>query len=99
MYGCFEYSITEVLTRTFGDRLAQVTVCLNHGQSYSKQLEIRIDGLLDISDGIHQLTHALEGVELGLNRYQNPVGGRQCVDCKQTQRGRRVDDDNIEVTD
>ncbi|SUZ92085.1 uncharacterized protein METZ01_LOCUS44939, partial [marine metagenome] len=63
-----------MLARSFSHGLAEVAVGLNHSQSDSKHLELWIDRLLHLSDGVDQLPHALERVELGLDGYQHPVG-------------------------
>ena len=58
---------------------------------------MRIDGLFDAGDGVHQARNALQRIIFALNRDEDAVRRAQCVDGQQPQGRRAVDEDEIEI--
>ena len=70
---------------------------IDHGEPYPVDLQIRVDPILDLLDGVLQQGDCAQGEELGHQRDDHPVGGGECVDGQQPQAGLAVDDDHVVV--
>ena len=80
------------------DHLAgQIGALVEHRQQDAVDLEVRVEGVPHALDGIYDLADSLQGQVLGLDRDQHGVGGDQRVERDQTQRGRAIDEDMIEL--
>ena len=80
-----------------GDVRRQRCSCVIHGQQHARETQSRIEVVANEVDGGKQLTEALQGVILGLDRDQNSVRRGKRVDGKKPDGGRAVEEDEIEV--
>src|SRR2546425_2155593 len=68
---------------------------LEHGQDDAQDPELGIQPLTHELDRLEQMRQPLEGVELALQRHENPAGGGQGVDGQQAEGRWAVDHDEV----
>jgi hypothetical protein len=62
-----------------------------HGGEDADDLEVGVEALPDLLDGVHQQGHPAQGEVLALERDEDAVGGGEGVDGEQAETGRAVD--------
>ena len=73
----------------------QVRPAIEHGQDDALEGERRIEVVADEVDRAEQLGQPFECVVLALERHEDRVRGRQCIDGEQSERWRAVDEDVV----
>src|SRR3990172_7064004 len=68
---------------------------VEHRQHDALDFEPGVQALAHELDGLEQVSEPLEGVELALERHQDPVGGHQGIDRQEAERRWAVDDDPL----
>src|SRR5512145_200112 len=92
-----EYLTGEISLNFLTDLQRQAGPTIKHCQDNSEHREGRIQPFLDQFDGLEKMRQPLEGVELALQWDQDPVSGREGIDCQETQ-GRRTVDQCVLIT-
>ena len=80
-----------------GDSLGEVGAVVEHGEDDAFDEEAGVEGLADALDGVEQFADAFQGEVLGLHGDEDGVGGDQGVEGEQVERGRTVEDDDLEL--
>lgn len=81
----------------FCDLLRQDGSAVVHGQQDSCQVKGGVQVLLNAPDGVEQLRNTLQCVVLALNRNEHLTCGSECVDGQESERGRAVDEEVVDV--
>ena len=68
-----------------------------HRAEDAEHLEVGVEPVLHLADGVGEQRDPPQREELALQRHQHPVGRGQRVDGEQAQRGRAVDEDHVVV--
>src|SRR5207302_3600270 len=87
----------EVGAHLVGHLLGELGACVVHGQDDGAQLQTGVEVALDQVDVPKQLSQALERVVLALDGHHHLAGGSQTADGYEAQRGRAVDENEVEV--
>ena len=79
------------------DLLREVVAHIVHGQNDPFDSQCGICRLAHLADSEHQLRKAFERKKLGLQRHQNRICGDKRVDGQQAERGRAINQDEVET--
>ena len=85
-----------MLAHLLGDLLREPGTTVVHRQDDRRQMDRRIQVLLNHPDAAEQLAEALECVVLALDGDHQLAGGREGIDREQTERRGAVDEDVIQ---
>ena len=86
----------EVFAHLGGDLVVQAVAHV-HRQHETLDLEVGVEAALDDLDGVEQLAQTLEGQILALYGYEDRICGGEDVDGCISERGRTVDEDEVEA--
>ena len=87
----------EVRTHLRFDLLGQAGALVGHGEEHSRHAQAGIHARTDALDRIPELAQALESVVLGLNGDQNLVGSHHDIQRHEAERGRAINEDNVNL--
>ena len=91
-----ENQLAQIVPRIGFDLLGQVVASVIHGQHNTFDPQVRIGGTPHIADGQQELAQPLKRQELALQRHQHGVRGNKRIHRQQAERGRTVDQHDIE---
>ena len=100
---CYDGLVDDGLEQLVAERIGHAAEHLppvdrpgvEHGGQNACDLEIGVDPLLDLGQGVHQQGHPPEREVLALQGDQHRLRGGQGVDGQQPERGRTVDQDVV----
>ena len=92
-----QHPVAEVTAHLVGDGRREPGAAVVHGQQHGADPQPRVEVGAHQLDRLQQLTHALEGVVLGLDRQQQLLGRHQRVQRQQPQGRRAVDEHVVEA--
>src|SRR5699024_359016 len=89
--------VPECLDEPFHNLASVQGTAVEHGHQDAQDLELEVEAVAHLLDGVHQQCEASQREVLGLHRDHHGVCARESVDGEQAERRLAVDDDEVVI--